>query len=82
MRKSIPWLEVLTDDVLVTNAGQQSLKISHQYIMRNLNWILKDLEHNAEIKSDKKSRDTNLSVSTKPLTYLMFHIEDVPFDQV
>ncbi|XP_067206507.1 uncharacterized protein [Linepithema humile] len=74
-------IETYTDELLFTNTGRRSLKITHEYIIRASDWILNNLH------CDEKNRQTDLfnlpevSPIIKPLTHIMFHIEDACFDQ-
>jgi len=57
-------------------------QIVHDYLIRASDWVLRDL------RCDERNEQTDLidlpeaSPIAKPLTHIMFHIEDAYFDQV
>ncbi|XP_014469110.1 PREDICTED: uncharacterized protein LOC106741512 [Dinoponera quadriceps] len=74
-------IETYTDELLFTNTGRRSLKIIYEYLIRASDWVLNNL------RCDEKNRQADLiglpevSPVVKPLTHIMFHIEDTCFDQ-
>ncbi|EFN85448.1 uncharacterized protein LOC105182315 [Harpegnathos saltator] len=74
-------IETYTDELLFTSTGRRSLKIVYEYLIRASDWVLSNL------RRDEKNRQADLinlpevSPVVKPLTHIMFHIEDTCFDQ-
>ncbi|CAK9795962.1 Uncharacterized protein KIAA0825 homolog [Anthophora quadrimaculata] len=72
-------IEVYTDELLFTSTGRQALKVTHEYLIRASDLVLNNLQQN-NVK--KLVNDVpEYSPLTKPLTHMMFHIEDTTFDQ-
>ncbi|XP_053597314.1 uncharacterized protein LOC103576648 [Microplitis demolitor] len=81
LNNSSLWIETYADELLFTEIGRRSLKITYEYLICASDWILNNLVKNPdEMKNDFKNT-TDAHVSAKPLTYVMFHIEHDPFDQ-
>ncbi|XP_043581466.1 uncharacterized protein LOC122567202 isoform X4 [Bombus pyrosoma] len=72
-------IEVHTDELLFTSSGRQALKVTHEFLIRASDLILNKLRQNDITKLVDDIPD--MSPLCKPLTHIMFHIEDTTFDQ-
>ncbi|XP_015437868.1 PREDICTED: uncharacterized protein LOC107193012 [Dufourea novaeangliae] len=72
-------IEMCTDELLFTESGRQALKVTHEYLIRASDLLLNNLRKNDVPKCLTNIPEINPLV--KPLTYIMFHIEDTTFDQ-
>lgn len=101
-------IETYTDELLFTNTGRRSLKVSktyvlvkeevkcidihkhnfchiqiiYQYLIRASDWVLTNLRRDAKNREVDLFNLPEVSPVIKPLTHIMFHIEDTCFDQV
>ncbi|XP_053979955.1 uncharacterized protein LOC128877038 isoform X3 [Hylaeus volcanicus] len=72
-------IETTTDELLFTKFGRQAVKVTHEFLIRSSDLVLNKLRH-----KDAQERLINVPEVCnlcKPLTYIMFHIEDTTFDQ-
>ncbi|XP_011634048.1 uncharacterized protein LOC105425139 isoform X1 [Pogonomyrmex barbatus] len=74
-------IETYTDELLFTNIGRRSLKIAYEYLIRASDWVLNNLRRGEESRQIDLINLPNVSPIVKPLTHIMFHIEDTCFDQ-
>ncbi|XP_072761296.1 uncharacterized protein [Anoplolepis gracilipes] len=74
-------IETYTDELLFTNTGRCSLKIIYEYLVRASDWVLNNLRCNDKNRQMDLMNLPEVSPIIKPLTHLMFHIEDTCFDQ-
>ncbi|XP_015123677.1 uncharacterized protein LOC107045817 [Diachasma alloeum] len=74
------WKETYVDQLLFTEIGRRSLKVVHEYLLRASDWVLKNLKEGKEAFDDFTDSSDVFNPS-KPLTYVMFHIDDTAFDQ-
>ncbi|XP_076296599.1 uncharacterized protein LOC143216906 isoform X1 [Lasioglossum baleicum] len=73
-------IETSTDELLFTESGRQALKVVHECLVRTSDILLNSLRRN----DASETYCTNIPETdplVKPLTYIMFHIEDTTFDQ-
>nr|XP_033326396.1 uncharacterized protein LOC117220499 isoform X1 [Megalopta genalis] len=72
-------IETCTDELLFTESGRQALKVVHKCLVCAAEILLNNLRQN-----DIQNNCTTIpevDPLIKPLTYIMFHIEDTTFDQ-
>ncbi|XP_046837057.1 uncharacterized protein LOC124432294 isoform X1 [Vespa crabro] len=74
-------IETYTDELLFTDTGRQSLKITHEYLLRASDWVLKGLWNEGSNPQPDLIDFSEIPLKAKPLTHIMFHIEDTDFDQ-
>ncbi|XP_024881241.1 uncharacterized protein LOC112460674 [Temnothorax curvispinosus] len=74
-------IETYTDELLFTNIGRRSLKIAYEYLVRASDWVLNNLRRGEESREVDLINLPEISPIVKPLTHIMFHIEDTCFDQ-
>ncbi|KAI4500810.1 hypothetical protein M0802_004021 [Mischocyttarus mexicanus] len=76
-------IETYTDELLLTKTGRQSLKITHEYLLCASDWVLKRLKNvGGSCHAEPDLIDfSEIPLKAKPLTHIMFHIEDTDFDQ-
>ncbi|XP_043683631.1 uncharacterized protein LOC122636472 isoform X1 [Vespula pensylvanica] len=74
-------IETYTDELLFTDTGRQSLKITHEYLLRASDWVLKGLWNGGSYPQPDLIDFSEIPLKAKPLTHIMFHIEDTDFDQ-
>ncbi|XP_077267571.1 uncharacterized protein LOC143900281 isoform X1 [Temnothorax americanus] len=74
-------IETYTDELLFTNIGRRSLKIAYEYLVRASDWVLNNLRRGEESREVDLINLPEISPIAKPLTHIMFHIEDTCFDQ-
>ncbi|XP_018341255.1 PREDICTED: uncharacterized protein LOC108747869 isoform X1 [Trachymyrmex septentrionalis] len=74
-------IETYTDELLFTNIGRRSLKIAYEYLVRASDWVLSNLRRSEESRQVDLINLPEVSPIVKPLTHIMFHIEDTWFDQ-
>ncbi|XP_071558018.1 uncharacterized protein [Temnothorax nylanderi] len=74
-------IETYTDELLFTNIGRRSLKIAYEYLVRASDWVLNNLRRGEESREVDLINLPEVSPIVKPLTHIMFHIEDTCFDQ-
>ncbi|KAH0946009.1 hypothetical protein HN011_005249 [Eciton burchellii] len=74
-------IETYTDELLFTSIGRCSLKVVHDYLIRASDWVLRDLRCNERNEQTDLIDLPEASSIAKPLTHIMFHIEDAYFDQ-
>lgn len=74
-------IETYTDELLFTNIGRRSLKIAYEYLVRASDWVLSNLRRGEESRQVDLTNLPEVSPIVKPLTHIMFHIEDTRFDQ-
>ncbi|KAK2583104.1 hypothetical protein KPH14_009131 [Odynerus spinipes] len=74
-------VETYTDELLFTSAGRRSLKIVHEYLLRASDWVLKRLRDGGSNAQPDLIDFPEIPLTAKPLTHIMFHIEDTDFDQ-
>ncbi|XP_018401787.1 PREDICTED: uncharacterized protein LOC108778955 [Cyphomyrmex costatus] len=74
-------IETYTDELLFTNIGRRSLKIAYEYLVRASDWVLSNLRRGEESRQVDLINLPEVSPIVKPLTHIMFHIEDTYFDQ-
>ncbi|XP_076763082.1 uncharacterized protein LOC143430614 [Xylocopa sonorina] len=72
-------IEIYTDELLFTSSGRQALMITHKLLIRASDSLLNNLRRNNVNKLVDDIPET--LPLYKPLTYIMFHIEDTTFDQ-
>ncbi|XP_060820395.1 uncharacterized protein LOC132909531 [Bombus pascuorum] len=72
-------IEVHTDELLFTSSGRRALKVTHEFLIRASDLILNKLRQNDITKLVDDI--PHMSPLFKPLTHIMFHIEDTAFDQ-
>ncbi|KOX74977.1 hypothetical protein WN51_12661 [Melipona quadrifasciata] len=72
-------IEIYTDELLFTSSGRQALKLTHELLIRASDLLLNKLRRNDITKLLDNIPET--SPLFKPLTHIMFHIEDTTFDQ-
>lgn len=53
-----------------------------EYLIRASDWVLNNLKQNKTSAEVDFNDTTDVFVSSKPLTYVMFHIGEAAFDQV
>ncbi|KAK0163780.1 hypothetical protein PV328_002475 [Microctonus aethiopoides] len=83
LNRIFEWIETYADELLFTEIGRRSLKVSYEYLICASDWILKNLvvgSQNEVINMDFLNT-TDIYIASKPLTYVMFHIDNAPFDQ-
>ncbi|XP_076173521.1 uncharacterized protein LOC143149779 isoform X2 [Ptiloglossa arizonensis] len=71
--------EICTDELLFTKSGRQALKVTHEYLIRASDLVLNNLRRN--VIEEYLTGVPEFCPLIKPLTYVMFHIEDTTFDQ-
>ncbi|XP_011340540.1 uncharacterized protein LOC105281186 isoform X2 [Ooceraea biroi] len=74
-------IETYTDELLFTNIGRRSLKIIYDYLVRASDWVLHNLHCGEKNKQADLINLPEVSPIKKPLTHIMFHIQDMCFDQ-
>ncbi|XP_015188983.1 PREDICTED: uncharacterized protein LOC107073068 isoform X3 [Polistes dominula] len=75
-------VETYTDELLLTKTGRQSLKITHEYLLCASDWVLNRLRNGGSCYAQPDLIDfSEIPLKAKPLTHIMFHIEDTDFDQ-
>ncbi|XP_032680366.1 uncharacterized protein LOC116848405 isoform X2 [Odontomachus brunneus] len=74
-------IETYTDELLFTNTGRRSLKITYEYLIRASDWVLTNLHRDEKHRQIDLINLPEVSPVVKPLTHIMFHIEDTCFDQ-
>ncbi|XP_066603503.1 uncharacterized protein [Prorops nasuta] len=74
-------VETYTDQLLFTDSGRLSLKVVHEYLVRASDWILTSLKCDKDLAQSNFIELSEISPICKPLTHIMFHIEDATFDQ-
>ncbi|KAG7213003.1 hypothetical protein KM043_002340 [Ampulex compressa] len=74
-------IETYTDQLLFTDTGRRSLKVTHKYLVHASDWVLKNLRSNTGDAEANLFYLPELPPTVKPLTHIMFHIEDTTFDQ-
>ncbi|XP_034942560.1 uncharacterized protein [Chelonus insularis] len=75
------WIETYVDKLLFTEIGRRSLKITYEYLIRASDWILNNLINKSETSDKDFINTTDAYIPSKPLTFIMFHIDDDPFDR-
>ncbi|CAH2070976.1 unnamed protein product, partial [Iphiclides podalirius] len=65
---------ILTNQILMTSAGRDSLRVVYDHLQLHSEWIYKELGI-AEVC------DSEVPLNKAPLLYIMFHIGRRPFDQ-
>ncbi|XP_043499356.1 uncharacterized protein LOC122522360 isoform X2 [Polistes fuscatus] len=74
-------IETYTDELLLTKTGRQSLKITHEYLLCASDWVLNRLRNGGSYAQPDLIDFSEIPLKAKPLTHIMFHIEDTDFDQ-
>ncbi|KAG8037169.1 hypothetical protein G9C98_004491 [Cotesia typhae] len=75
------WIETYADELLFTPIGRRSLKITYEYLICASDWILNNLIEGPDVMKKDFLNTTDAYLPAKPLTYVMFHIDNNPFDQ-
>ncbi|XP_043273786.1 uncharacterized protein [Venturia canescens] len=80
--ENTPWyIEKFTNQILLTPIGRRSMKVALEYLIRASDWVLNKLKQKEPSNSVDFNDTTDVYVASKPLTYVMFHIDDAAFDQ-
>ncbi|XP_059216379.1 uncharacterized protein LOC106093356 isoform X1 [Stomoxys calcitrans] len=75
--------EVLTSDVLTTDIGKQSLKVSYSYLKNNKEWLMEQLGTTENEPSPfQGAHGQNIKENKSTLLKTMFFIDQHPFDQL
>ncbi|XP_012276460.1 uncharacterized protein LOC105697593 [Orussus abietinus] len=72
--------ETYADELLFTDTGRRSLKVAHEYLLRTSNWVLHYLGYHGGKYPTICSMPMK-AITSKSLLHVMFHIEDIAFDQ-
>ncbi|CAG5041437.1 unnamed protein product [Parnassius apollo] len=65
---------ILTNQILMTSAGRDSLRVIYDHLQLHSEWVYKEL-------GIQETCDVEIPLNKAPLLYIMFHIGRRPFDQ-
>ncbi|XP_055911935.1 uncharacterized protein LOC129945964 [Eupeodes corollae] len=75
--------EMLASDILTSNIGKQSLKVSYNYLKNNKDWLFQQLHVTDMDPSDSSSiQGQNITEVKTSILRSMFFIGNTPFDQL